>query len=303
MLRQLVCYPQVTFERSGPELRGDLQEMQRIGFDNFETVFIKAVRHAFQRYEHGEKRVLHFERIDSGITSRGYRHPPRIFTRHSINEIAENYKNQRFILRYSTPKDRVLAFRFLSRLDDRPKFNRWTEKVGTLSPAIGHFFDMGLTVRALWKLGINLLAGFCRKTPVDKNTFGRAIGVICGTNTLDPTLLAQNGFVEASGIAELQASGQSHAFRLVHHDGHWLVYSSFFGGRIGAAVAIPGPNREEWNTLQVVAPLREKDWSVSTYKLLNPMRVRIEWSDLAKIAPTQKFHSAVSQILVETAVA
>jgi hypothetical protein len=298
-LRQLICFPQITFERGGPELRGDLQEIQDFGRDNFEKVLFKSVRHAFERYRRGEKRVLHFEHIQSATTSQGYRHPPRIFARRSIKEIADNYKAQRFVLRYCNSDDKRFALRCLSRFDDPPKVNRWREKTGTLLPAIGHFFDMGLTLRALLKIGINLLAAFCQKTPVDKRTFRKAISVICGAAEVQPALIDENGFVEASGITQIQAPGRSHSFRLVHHDGHWLIYSSFFGGRIGSVVSIPGPNKEEWNTLEVVAPLNDKDWSVSRYKVLNPIKVRIEWSDIAKIAPTLKCQNAISRILVE----
>lgn len=218
-LRRLICYPQITFEHAGPELRGDLEEMLRFGRDNFAKVLTAAARQAFQRYTHGKKGALHFERIESDITSQGYRHPPRIFTRHSIAEIAQNLRSQSFIIRYCTDADRRLALRCLSRFDDPPVFSRWKEKTGTLLPAIGQFFDVGLTVRALLKLGVNLLAAYCIKNPINSDTFPTTISVIRGTTRVDLDLIAANGFVRADDLVELSAVGQCHAFRLVYHDG------------------------------------------------------------------------------------
>lgn len=299
-LKTLICYPQMTFERQGPELRGDLNEIEQFGLENFEKVLTRAARIAFRRYNRGEKRVLHFERIESSIRSEGYRFPPRIFTRHSIAEIARKIDRQSFIVRYCTSDDKHLALRWLSRLDNTPSFNKWREKVGTLLPAMGQFFDIGLTLRALFKIGINLLAAYCRKTSVNHQTFSKAINVVRGTAGIHESLITANGFVHAIDLAELQATGNGHAFRLVYHDGHWLVYSSFFGGRINAVVAIPGPNYEEWNTMEIVMPLNDKDLSVSTYSVIQPIKVHIEWRDITKIAPSLKLQNEVSKVIVES---
>jgi hypothetical protein len=61
---------------------------------------------------------------------------------------------------------------------------------------------------------------------------------------------------------------------------------SFFGGRIGASVDFPGPNREAWNMADIVMPLRSGEYSFTTSKLLQPLPVRIETSDLRKIIPS-----------------
>ncbi len=52
---KLVCYPQMTFETGGPELRGDVEETERFGREDFEKVLIVAIRGAFQRYNADEK--------------------------------------------------------------------------------------------------------------------------------------------------------------------------------------------------------------------------------------------------------
>ena len=67
-----------------------------------------------------------------------------------------------------------------------------------------------------------------------------------GDPHLKPTLVAGKGFVYATGIEGLKAENPSHCFRIVYLKHEWLVYSRFFGGRIGAPISFPGPNHEEW---------------------------------------------------------
>lgn len=297
-LRSLVCYPQITFEADRPEIRGDSEEIKRFGRDEFAKVLVTAARRAYQRYNRNEK-ALHFELIESDITSQGYRFPPRVFTSRSIGEIARNVWKQQFVLRFDSEEGRRVALRGLSRLVDSQPFNRWGENWGARLPTIAHLFNMGSTVRALTKLGINLLAAYCQKTPVNRDTFRQAVRLIRGTDHPGPGFLAANGFVHAENIEQIRADGQSHAFRLVYLYPNWLIYLSFFGGRIGAVVSFPGPNREEWNTLDIVAPLKSKKWRSKCSSLIQPIKVQVDWNDVRKIAPSVRSQHSVSRIYVE----
>jgi hypothetical protein len=67
--------------------------------------------------------------------------------------------------------------------------------------------------------------------------------------------------------------------------GRWTVYQSYFGGRIAAVVNFPGPNKEEWNTLDIVAPIGSRDWRTIEYSLFLPLDVTID-VDSTKIMPS-----------------
>jgi HNH endonuclease len=302
-LSRLVYYPQIVFERHGPELRGDADEVQAFGRDDFARVLYKAARGAFQRHVAGEKRSLHLERIQTNLKSRGYRLPPRIFTRHSISEITRKIDCQSFIMRYDSLPDLKFAFRCLSQMDLRLSSSRYSERIGSRLPTLSTHFDIGLTVRALLKLGVNLIAAYCPKTPVTGESFGKVIRMINGEDHPSESLIANNGFVRADDVRCISAPDRSHSFRLSYVDGHWTVMSSFFGGRLGAVVSFPGANHEDWGTMNIVAPLRSKDWRIDTSSILfPPPRYKVEWRDLSLIAPSVKMQRASSALVVERAV-
>jgi hypothetical protein len=298
-LRRLACHPQMTIEPDGPELRGDIEEFTRFGRDHCETVLNTAIRKAFERYSHGIKKALHLELVKNDLQSRGYRFAPRVFARKSISEIADNIQSQSFILRYESPRDCRLALRWLSRLNGTRRTRRWTQKPSSAVPAISHYFDIGTTMRALMKNAVNLLAAYCPNTAVNHDSFAGAMRVIRGIATTEPILIAANGFVHAADLTNISAENKSHAFRLIHVDGEWRIYSSFFGGRIGAFVQFSGPNHENWNTMDVVAPLNSKAWSVKTSSIIQPIKVHIDWSDITKIAPSLKLQYAASSVMIE----
>jgi hypothetical protein len=224
-----------------------------------------------------------------------------VFTTRTISEIAKNIRDQSFILRYVSAEDLRFALRSMSNLDidGKSPFDRWTQLRGSHVPTITVYFDVGLTMRALMKIGVNLLAAYCTKTPVHCDTFRTAIRLILGKTQPDPQKhLAGNGFVHAEDIQAIAQTG-CHSFRLLHMGGQWMIYSSFFGGRIGSAVTFPGPNYEDWGTLDVVAPVHSKDWTVTRASLAWPLKMRVEWNTSALIAPSLKWQSCNSALLVE----
>jgi hypothetical protein len=295
-LSQLICYPQMTFERTGPDIRGDLEEIQHFGHEDFEKVFRKAIRQAFHKFSANEKGSLHFERIQSGVIHAGYRLAPRIFTRHSIAEIARNINDQSFILRFVTDADRRFALRSLSLLGEGRQCTKWTQRPGSTLPTISVFFDIGVTLRALIKLGLNLIAAYCHNTPVNHDTFRQAMRLILGEGQINPGLFNQMGFVRATDIQCIKDDGGGHSFRLVHMGGHWRVYSSFFGGRIGSFVLIPGPNYENWACADIVAPIKSRDWMFRKREIIQPFGVKVQWADSTEVAPSLKLQNSISAI-------
>lgn len=300
----LALYPQMVFERAGPQLRGDHREMARFGQENFEKVFVKSMLRAFRRHEAGVGRCLHFERVENQAIERGYRLPPRIFPRMSVQELADRLgrgKTASFVLRYQTESDRRFALNVLNTWNYRGTFRSLERGIGSELPIFGCFFDAGRVLRALSKLAVNLLSHCCPNSPINRMELRDVIRVIrWGESAVSNELLSANGFVHALDIEPIKAGSVEHSFRLLHMDAQWYVYSSFFGGRIGSFVRFPGPNREDWCCADIMAPLRSKAWTIRTSSILQPLKVHIEWQDVTKLVPTIKMLHTEAKLLVES---
>ena len=184
-MNSLVCYPQITFERRGPQVRGDAEEFERFGREDATRVLFKAVRECFNRWcKTGSG--LHFERIQSGVIQDGYRLTPRVFTRHTIADVARNIRNHSFILRYVTEADKNFALSSLSKIGDDTKCNTWSQQRGSSCPSLSCYFDVAETLRALMKIGLNLIAAYCPQTPVNHESFANAVRIIRGEMQMLP---------------------------------------------------------------------------------------------------------------------
>lgn len=300
--QSFVDYPQIIFEKSGPQFRGDFAEMRRIGGEHFVRILVKYARLSFQLYRAGKRRCLHFEKIvpDSRLTL-GYRMPPRIFTRHSIHELRrrlENGKTPSCILRFRTEADRRFALNELDNWRTSTKSSRFEIGRGSAFPSVGVYFDMGKTLRAMAKIAVNLLAHCCEKTPVNCDSFGPVINVIRGKDHVNPALFTRNGFVQPDLLGQIKVQNNAHSFRLVHLDGNWIVYSAYFGGRVGTIVVFPGPNFEEWITADLTVPLNSRQWTLRTSPLLQPLKVKPLWKGLDQIIPSAEILNVESVVRV-----
>jgi hypothetical protein len=300
MLTGFHCYPQITFERTGRCIvRGDTEEYYRFGKDQFAPVLFKAARRSFERFSAGKKGALHFERIQSGVIYDGCRLAPRVYTPHTIGEIARKINDQSFILRYTNEGDLRFALASLSKLDDGKDLHGWSSLRGSHTPTLCCDFDRGTTIRALMKMGLNLIAAYCESTPVDHESFAQAIRVIRGDVPVVSAMVQSMGFVHANDVQEIIGSPNEHSFRIVHIDNEWHVLSSFFGGSIGAFVRLPGPSHEDWKRIDIVAPMRSKAWKVSRSNILPVMRIHIEWRDTERMMPTVKLQQSMAIFRVE----
>lgn len=301
----LTLYPQIVFDSTGPQLRGDMEEITRFGSRGFEQVIVKSMLRAFRRHEAGLKRWLHFERVEKDqIIERGYRLPPRIFPRMSIDDLADRLvrgEQASFIIRYQTDADRRRVLNAIETWNPAKSFRSFGGGIGSALPVFGCYYDMGKVFRALAKMAVNLLAHFCPNTPINRKTIGPVVRVIRGKSPVSPELLAANGFVHAADVASIKTNGNDHSFRLLHWDDEWLVYSSFFGGRIGSFVRFPGPNKESWRCADIVAPIGSAEWTVVTRDMILPLKVHIEWQDPSKIIPAIKMLNSASRLVVEDA--
>src|SRR5262249_8144769 len=201
--------------------------------------------------------------------------------------------------RFTNEDDKRFALHCLSKLEDGRQFKEWSSKPGSHTPTLCCDFDAGVTIRALMKIGLNLIAAYCLKTPVNHETFAHAIRVIRGEVQISHQMIQTNGFVHVEDVRGIKGAANEHSFRLIHMDRVWHVYFSFFGGSIGAYVRLQGPNHEEWNCADVVAPMKSKNWSFSTSLVLPVMTTHVEWRNSEKLTPSVKLQKSVSMLRVE----
>lgn len=294
--QSMTLFPQMIFESAGPQLRGDQEQLQRFGSENFQKVFIRFMLEAFHEFESGKTSRLNPKKVSASAALRSrYRYPPRIFARRPIEQFASGMS---FELQYLTSAERRFALSQLEKWDTSKSFRNYEVGIGSELPTFSFSFDAGKVLRALAKQAVNLLAAYCPNTPVDREGFQDVIRVVLCEIPVSPELLCANGFVHAADIQPIKVEN-AHSFRLLHMDGHWHIYSSFFGGRIGAFVRFPGPNGEEWCCADIAMPLDSKTSTIRTGRVLQPLRVRIEWKDPAKIMPSVELLNAESEMRVE----
>jgi hypothetical protein len=296
-LDALITYPQVVFEKSGPAYRGDYETVGRFGLENYQHVMSKAVRIAFFKHCAAMK-TLHLEKVQAGLIYQGYRLAPRVFSKHSVEEIVANIEDQSFTLRYVTNEDKQHAFRAMDRLGEQSRMKGWSYSLGSHFPTIAVYFDVGDTVRALAKIGLNLIAAYCPATPVNHDTFQAAIQLVRGDLPINQSVLEAIGFVRPEGVLPIAAPGKGHSFRMLHLDGRWHIYSSFFGGRMGSYVHFPGPNLEAWSCANIVAPVRSSKWIVTKSRILQPLAVKVEYLDSTRLCPSLKLQYTRSDLKV-----
>ncbi len=285
--RSFRYYPQMIFEDSGERLLiCDLEEAKPIGIDRFRREFVQYMRQAFHAFHAGDHSRLNPKliRLNRAMRERRCRYPPRVFARCKADELKPQMS---FQFQYLTVRDKTRALSTLENWNASKPFRLQEPIAGSEMPYVRSRFNVGDILRALLKLAINLLAAHCPNTPVDPRTFAHVMPTILGKVRFDERkAMRRDGFVWAADIEPIKAENDAHSFRLLHMDGHWWIYSSFFGGRLGSYVQIAGPNRERWRCADIVAPLNSKKWIITTSNILQPLRVRIEWSDHRAMMPT-----------------
>jgi hypothetical protein len=234
----LALYPQMIFETAGTQLRADGEAVERFGPERFYKVFVRHMREAFQEFKANIDGRIHLKRVSLNSILQGqYRYPPRIFARRPIEQFR---KGMSFELRFLDAAGRRWALSCLENWNPAAKV-RWSRALGSRMPSLNLTANLGKVVRALAKMGINLLAAYCSHTPVNRDGFREVIRVIMDEEPFPPQLFQANGFVVADDLRPIQVPS-AHSFRLQYDGQFWHIFSSFFGGRIGAVVRIPGPN-------------------------------------------------------------
>jgi hypothetical protein len=276
-------YPQMVVETQGFQIRGDYEEMKRFGLEQYQRVFVENVRGAFATYKAGGRNRLNLYRVhENRSLLGGYRYPPRVFARKPIEQFK---RGMSFELRYLHKEDKERVLSLLEGWDSAASFSSPEVRLSGELPITRCVFDNGKVLRALAKIGVNLLAAFCPNTPVGREHFDLATKVVMGELSVGGGLRSSIGFIHAADIEPIKVAG-GHSFRLLYMFDHWHVFMSFFGGRIGAFAHLPGPNNEDWQCADITMPVGVKTYSMKPLPLLQPLNVHVEWLDLAKVMPS-----------------
>ncbi|MHC5057400.1 MAG: HNH endonuclease [Planctomycetota bacterium] len=286
-------WPQIVYDADAPLIYGDVEEIQRLGAVEYRQLLIEHMQAA--RKTVGKKSSRwNWGRVRSP-PKRG-RLPPRVYTPHMLAEVKERTS---FICRYMDPDTPESVLRAIDGTDyDVPVAS--AEFLGVADPEAKLYFEPKAVLRALTKIGLNLLAWCCRGTSVDRASFGKAMAFVMDDTGSGPPP-DKSGFVFASDIAPLECPEQSHKFRLTHN-GDWRLDCAFFAGKAGAKVLFPGPCREEWRRVDIVAPLHSNTWHVeSSPVLLPPLLARVSWdgADLKRLLPSIPVANAKSTVRTE----
>lgn len=272
----------MTFEEKGAEFRGDIEETDAFGRDKAISEFKIAVVNTYQRFLENKRDTFYFEQVEPDILGKEFRYPPRLFIRRTMTEISRKPKKQKCRIRYVTDEDRALVLETLKTFSAGPKEHKWRQKPSSNRPTIRLFFDTGCTVRALMKIGLNLLAAHCRSMPINRSTFDRAMRLIMRETELNGNVIFEMGFVNPKHFAPIAKEG-CHTFRLLHADNMWRLHSSFFGGRMCTYACFPGPNRENWVCLDVVAPIKSTKWEWRSSTIYQPLDIELRLDASAEL--------------------
>jgi hypothetical protein len=143
---------------------------------------------------------------------------------------------------------------------------------GVIDPEAATSYRPRWTLRALVKIGINLLA-YVMGDDFRRESFSDAIQYVLNDTGEGP---ASNecGFMNKETTETLACPQGAHKFRL-QYDRNWTLDCSFFGGIVGATVSFPGCSWGEIRHIEVLAPLGSNEWKVSKSLVLIPRRPQV----------------------------
>ncbi len=285
----MMLWPQLIVTREGMQVRCDFAEVRDFGPDRFYRAFLRQVRRTYIRWNLGGK-GLHFERLHapSPMLER-YSYPPRIFSRVRIDQLS---RQRNFVVGYATESDRRRLLHVLHNLGLDTRLDTFSSARGSSLPVIRRYWRPDRILRALVKLGINLLRECCERTTVDSHHFREATDFVLGKRAFPADLPRRCGFVRPDDFADLHRSDDGHSFRLTHSGNQWYLQCSFFGGCVCALVDFPGPSDESWCVLDVSTPLATgdrditRDWTTTPRYIYTRQRYCVEWTDPSLIVPS-----------------
>lgn len=267
-------WPQLVLKENQLALCGDWPEMEQFGHRRFVWVFARFLKRARHSLINRPKRPLWIWEPQSILPEKGH-YPPRVFVRKRISEISNK---THFICRYERgfPQQKIL---FLIDKWSGQETQRYVRTLGERETEASFSFQPRRVERALVKIGINLLAYLCKKTPITESTFPAAVRFVRHDRGGGPPS-DLTGFAPAQITRKvLECRPKHHTFRLTYHTGAWVLECAFYEGKLGAVTAFPGPNKEPWLRADILVPIGASKWVIKRSNLVMSNRIEGTWSD------------------------
>ena len=259
----------------------DHDEARQVGVPTFVGAFRRCLAAALTSVIERPKRPHWIWERVRVAPDRG-RYPPRVFTEHAFTDFRPGIT---FKCRYVGTVEPGRIFHQV-RNWQASKRHRMEVRTGEPNLRCHHSYRCDWVLRALTKIGINLLAWIAGPKAVNCERFSAAMGYITGEQ---PYQLSPNtsGFIDNEDIRALQCPPGCHRFWLLHDGRRWHCDCAFFDGRLGARVTFPGPEVGPWRWAEVTAPMAaECEWTAKTSKIGIPRRVRIVWLNEERLMPS-----------------
>ncbi len=254
-----ILWPQLVFKDGIIMFFGDHEELMESGWENSCHKFLKYARVARGTLRKCRRPRWIWNQVK--LPPRRGKFPPRVYTKHTLERLSNR---AHFICRYTKKSDRVYLLKQLDNWDPNKGVKKKEESLGVRDPESQFSYADRIVLRALVKMGINLLGWLAKDTTVSKDTFEKAIAFV----RYDLGLAPPNnlcGFVVNEDIQYLCCPAGAHKFLLEYDHSFWTLDCAFFGGHAGATVTFPGPSRETWRRAEITTPLRSNEWVVKLF--------------------------------------
>ena len=267
-LSAVVQWPQIVLEEDQLIFCYDIQEMDKVGLQVCQKAFHSQLLKAVQTVRREDKKPKLRWRSLPNPPRRG-RFPPRVFTRHSCDDLVEDIS---FECRYhgNIDKNDILSRLEKWHLDNDNMKESRTD--GVIDPESATSYRPRWIFRALVKIGINLLA-YVMEDKFLPDRFVDAIRFV-RNDIGDGPSGNDCGFLEHDVTDTLRCPQNAHKF-ILQHDRIWALDCSFFGGIVGATVLFPGPNWNKIRRIEIVAPIGSREWEVHKSQVLIARNIRI----------------------------
>lgn len=274
-------WPQLVFMGEKTLFAFDHDEANRVSIPTYAKVFKQCMEAALISTIEKPKRPHWIWEQVRCAPNRG-RYPPRVFTEHTSDEFNRDIT---FKCRYTGTIEKGWIFHLAREWypNDRYKLD---VRFGSPDLQFNLVYRWEWVLRALTKIGINLLVLTADPEAVNHDRFGKAMDYISGKQAyrLSP---ATDGFVYHDDIQPLACPVDCHRFWMLHDGQNWHCDYAFFGGQLGAHISFPGPSVGPWRGAEITAPYKTNDkWEVNKFSVRIPRRVRVEWVDIMRLLPS-----------------
>lgn len=287
-----VLWPQLILLGDKILFQFDQEEAERVGLQDYARAFRNLVQQSTEKWLSDKQGVI-WERIRR-MPNRG-RFPPRFFSRHAY---ADWKRGMTFICRYSDPIEQP---RIVQQVRGRePMISRTTKDIslGVADPESLLWYQPQLVLRAMVKVGLNLLAWAVSPSKVNRTSFPVAMQYARWGTGWGPDC-QRNGFVTNPTLSHSNCPTDAHKFELSYFGG-WRLLAVFFGGRIGFLVGFPGPQVEADVRYEIVTPIKSGQWQVEKSELLLPQRnIPTLWDDLSAMIPSMPIRHRGARVRAE----